>query len=136
MSWKADYIAKYGETAYQQKLVCDGEWRESNCDKIKAERDGRYRKGGKHYADIVAYFSKGLPRERKKVRSKHQRIWRPYKLIVAPDSQLHHQWQPGSAGYDGVALVEKDQHMHGFVDVLRILEGEITLFTEKEVRER
>jgi hypothetical protein len=136
MSWKDDYIAQYGEEKYQQKLICAGKWRERNRDKIEAERAGRYRKGGKHYADIVAYFSKGLPRERKNVRSKHQSRWRPYKLIVAPESVLHHQWRRDSAGYDCVALVEKKQHQYGIIEVIKVLEGRVTLFTEKAIRER
>ena len=136
ISWKDNFIAKYGEIRYQQKLVLSGKWRERNIAKIKAEREGRYRKGGKNYASIVAYFSNGLPRDRKNVRSKHQKLWRPYKQIIAPDSQIHHQWRRGTSEYDGLALVEKDQHQHGFIDVIKILEGKITLLTEKAIRER
>ena len=33
-------------------------------------------------------------------------------------------------------VVEKDQHIHGFIDVIQILEGEITLFTEEEIKNR
>jgi hypothetical protein len=40
----------------------------------------------------------------------------------------------GTAEHRGVALVEADQHMRGFVDVIEILEGEIRLPTEAEVR--
>ena len=36
--------------------------------------------------------------------------------------------------YRGLALVEADQHTHGFIDVIKILDGEITIFTEAELR--
>lgn len=66
--------------------------------------------------------------------------WVPYNLccemkkeaIIAPDSQLHHEWVPETCEYRGVALVEAEQHMHGFVDV--IVDGEITRLTEEQIR--
>jgi hypothetical protein len=67
---------------------------------------------------------------------RHGYYWRPYKNIIAPGSQLHHNWIPGTADYTGLALVEADQHMRGFIEVIQILEGKITLFTEKEIREQ
>jgi hypothetical protein len=39
-----------------------------------------------------------------------------------------------TANYDGVALVEAEQHMSGFLDVIQILAGTITLYTEEEIR--
>ena len=77
---------------------------------------------------------RGIPHEKELIRQKHSRKWTLYKKIIAPESQQHHQWLPGTADYIGVALVEKDQHMHGYIDVIQILEGEITLFTEEEIR--
>ena len=66
----------------------------------------------------------------------HGNLWRKYKNIIAPESQIHHEWIPGTANYRGVALVEADQHMHGIVDVIEILEGKITLLTEDKVKEK
>jgi hypothetical protein len=84
----------------------------------------------------MQYRQAGIQGEREKTRCKHGNAWRPYKRIVAPDSQLHHQWRPMTAEWDGLALVEKHQHIHGFIDVIDILEGKITLLTEKEIYEQ
>jgi hypothetical protein len=82
----------------------------------------------------LEYNRTGIPGEKTRIRYKHGREWKPYKDIIAPDSQIHHEWVPETAEYRGVALVEKDAHMHGFVDVIEILDGEITLLTEEEVK--
>ena len=63
------------------------------------------------------------------IRSKHSRRWRKFKTLIAPGSELHHEWIPETAEYRGVALVEADQHRRGIIDVIQILEGEITLFS-------
>jgi hypothetical protein len=76
----------------------------------------------------------GLQGARNKIRGRHSHEYKPYKAIIAPESQLHHEWLPDSPEYRGLALVEADPHMHGFVDVIEILDGEITLLTEEEVR--
>ena len=41
---------------------------------------------------------------------------------------------PGTADYRGAALVEPIQHQYGIIDPIVILEGEITLLTEAEIR--
>lgn len=79
----------------------------------------------------IKYGNQG---ERNKIRMKHANQYRPFKQIIAPDSQIHHEWIPETAEFRGVALVEKDQHMHGFIDVIKILEGKITLLSEKEIK--
>lgn len=76
----------------------------------------------------------GIPHEKELVRQKHGNLYRPYKKIIAPESQLHHQWVPGTAEYTGVALVEAKPHQYGYIDVIQILEGEITLLTEEAIR--
>ena len=93
-------------------------------------------KGGKYYEKHKLSHKEGLTGEKERVRQIHSRFYRPYKSMVDPEglTQIHHQWLPGTAEYTGIALVEKDQHMHGYVDVIQILEGEITLLTEEEVR--
>ena len=148
MSWKDDYITKYGEEAYARHLVQGGMWRKNNpkmtremikawagrnLEKVIGYGRQRCRKGGEYYERELEYQRTGLRGERKRIRGKHGRKWREYKHIIAPDSVLHHQWRPNSAEYDGVALVEKDQHQHGFIDVIQIMEGEITLFSEKVI---
>ena len=135
---KEERIDKYGEEKYeklkgQMRRWTKG-WRESNPEKVAALDHEKSRKGGKYYKRAKQYQMKGLPHEKTLVRQKHQRIWTPYKQIVAPNSELHHQWQMGTANYDGVALVERKQHRYGIVDVIQILEGKITLLTEEGVR--
>lgn len=39
----------------------------------------------------------------------------------------------GTAKYTDVALVESNPHQYGYIDVIQILEGKITLLTEKEI---
>lgn len=95
-----------------------------------------HRKGGEFYAKTLVYQRTGLQGKRNKIRMRHGREWRKYKQIIAPQSQIHHEWVSGTAGYRGVALVEADQHMHGIIDVIRILDGEINLFTEREIADR
>ena len=110
------------------------EWNQNHPDEVKARTREHSRKGGKRYEQKRKYQSTGLPHERQLVRVKHSSRYRPYKSIIAPDSQIHHEWIPETADYRGVALVEKDQHQHGYIDVIQILEGEITLLSEEEVR--
>ena len=135
---KAECIKRYGKAAYEKQQQQTRDWRIANPDKVKAtnqvsNREGN-RKGGKYYEHTIEHNMSGLPHERKNVRGVHQHRYRNYKRIIAPDSQIHHQWIPNTANYTGVALVEKDQHLHGFIDVIQILEGEITLLTEDEIR--
>ena len=147
---KDEYIKEYGEAAYEKMLQQNRDWNKKNCERARetsklwaatnpektiAHNREVSHKGGKYYERHQKYFSTGLPHEKNLVRKKHGYLYRPYKRIIAPDSQLHHEWSPGTADYTGVALVEKDAHIHGFVDVIRILEGEITLLTEAEIKE-
>jgi hypothetical protein len=145
---KENFIRKYGEVAYKKKLqktrdwkarhreeqnAMMKEWHKSHQDKLKIHNYNVSHKGGKGYDEHQKYQRTGLQGKRHTIRAKHGNYYRPYKQIIAPDSQLHHQWIPTTPNYRGVALVEADQHMHGFIDVIQILEGEITLFTEKEI---
>lgn len=139
MNTKEEYIKKYGEAAYnalEKTRAATRAWQEVNPDKVRRASHEGSRKAGKYYKRSQMYKSKGLQGARHKIRIKHNAMWRQYKRFVAPHSQLHHNWRPQSALYDGLALVEADQHMHGFIDVIQILEGEITVFTEEELRER
>ena len=136
MSWKDEFIKSYGKAAYEKTLVQSRAWEEANPEKREEIRKRQARKGGKYYEKHREYQHTGLQGERHKIRAKHGMAYLQYKRIIAPDSVLHHQWRLNSAEYDGVALVEKAQHQLGFVDVVQLLEGEITLLTEEEVRNR
>lgn len=118
---KEEYIEKYGEEAYKTRLKQTEMW-------IKTHN----RKGGDNYPKLMLYHMTGLPYARRLIRNKHGLKWRLFKQIIAPESQIHHEWIPRTADYRGTALVETNQHQHGIIDVIQILEGKITLLTEDE----
>jgi hypothetical protein len=162
---KEEYIKRYCEAAYPKKLEQRRAWGEAHPEKVREQTRAWYeahpgkrreqhraweeshpeevlaghreqcRKGGKRYDKHLIYQHTGLRGARNKIRRNHARQYQQFKKIIAPDSQVHHQWIPETSEYTGVALVEADRHMHGFVDVIKVLKGEITLFTEKEIRE-
>lgn len=166
MSFKSEYIAKHGEEAYAKRLEHRREWgrrlpggeaqrsrerreedpkkwrtyyrERSRKDPEKVKEKGRQvsRKGGKYYEKKQKYKQTGIPGERERIRMRHGYYWREYKNFVAPNSELHHQWVPNTAEYTGLALVEKDAHRHGDIDVIQIIEGEITLLSERDIQEQ
>lgn len=146
---KEEFIRKRGEGAYEKwqqqkrhwniihsgkKAECNRLWREEHPEKVKEGGQEHNRKGGKYYEQRCKYRSMGIPHKKDLVRGEHRRCYMPYKQIIAPESQLHHEWILKTADYRGVALVEANNHQHGIIDVIQILEGEITLFTEAEIR--
>jgi uncharacterized protein YaaR (DUF327 family) len=146
---KEEIIERYGEEAWQKILERDRarykankeqekarskKWKEKHQEQVIAQNQEQNRKGGKRYDKKLEELRTGLQGERNRIRTKHAREYRPYKNIIAPDSQIHHEWIPKTDEYKGVALVEKDAHMHGFIDVIQILDGKITLLTEEEIK--
>ncbi|MCK4528196.1 hypothetical protein KAW18_12565 [candidate division WOR-3 bacterium] len=147
---KEEYIKRRGEVAYEKMLqqsrdwklqhpkeisVANKKWREANPNKVLALNQELYRKGGKRYQKQLKYQHTGLQGERNMIRMKHARQYLTIKQAT-PNSVFHHEWIPGTAEYKGVALVEAEAHRHGIIDVIQILEGEITIFTEKEIAEQ
>lgn len=145
---KKEFIKRRGIVAYKRKLQLNKDWRvqhrkahntqkkewcEANPEKVKVHNQERGRKGGKHYLKHLKYKTTGIQGERNHIRNKHWYIYHSFKQIIAPDSQIHHEWVPNTADFRGVALVEKDSHQYGIIDVILILEGEITLFRENEI---
>ena len=146
---KEEFIKRYGEAAYEKMLLQSKAWRQryseemlartrawnnANSEKVKDHSHEQHRKGGKGYEKSLKYNHTGLQGERNKIRCMHAKDWRGFKHTIAPDSQIHHEWIPETAKYRGIALVETDQHMHGFIKVIQILKGKITLLTEDEVK--
>ena len=131
---KEEIIRRYGEEEYRGRLENNRQWQAVNPERVKVNNQESCQKGGKHYEATLKWHTTGLSGEREKVRKRHGYRYRQYKKIIAPDSQLHHEWIPETANYRGMALVEADQHMHGFIDVIQILEGKITVFTEAEIK--
>ena len=149
--FKEDYIAKYGEEAYERKLERSRVWHKAHREKVKKQirewerktpekvkagnrRTNREknRKNGKFYEKILEYKRTGIQGEKNKIRHRHKHGYAPFKRIIAPDSRIHHEWIPTTAHYRGVALVEAKPHRYGIIDVIEILDGEITLLTEEE----
>ena len=145
---KEEFIKQRGEAAFEkwqqqtrdwakvhrkEANVISNRWRAANPDKVKADRQEVCHKGGKYYEKNLEYQRTGIPGERKRIRMKHGYMYRPYKQIVAPESQIHHEWIPDTADFRGVALVETNPHRYGIIDVIKVLEGGITLFAEKEI---
>ena len=146
---KEDFIKRRGQAAYDKQLQQGRDWKAwhheesnvqsrmwavNNSERGKANDREKCRKGGKNYAHTLEYHKTGLQGEKNKIRSRHAHHYYRYKRLIAPASQIHHEWIPGTADFRGIALVEANQHMHGFVDVIKILNGKITLLTEKEVK--
>lgn len=125
---------KYKEEHREEIKETGKKYREEHKEEIKAHDQEICRKGGKHYDKHRIDNQTGIQGAKNRIRRKHAHQYEPYKAIIAQDSQLHHEWIPQTAYYRGVALVEKDQHMHGFIDVIQILDGKITLLTEEEVK--
>ena len=160
VSWKDRYIAKNGDAAYTKRLErrrergeelpggekqrsqgrrdadpekwreYDRAWRERNPQKVKEKGHKVSRKGGAYYEKKKIYKQTGISGERERVRMRDSYRWRLYKHIIAPNSQLHHQWILETADYTGLALVEANPHKYGIIDVIEILNGKITIFTE------
>ena len=134
---KEEFIKKYGEERYEKFKEQISEWRKKYPASVRAHHQnwGRKhsRKDGQYHKEGRTYQTTGIPHAKNIIRSKHRDRWRQFKQIIAPESQIHHEWISGTSNYTGVALVEKDQHMHGFIDVIQILEGEITPLTEAAI---
>lgn len=145
---KEEFIKRRGKAAYEKKLQqgrdwskqhreeCNArvkEWRAANPEKVLAIEQEQSHKGGKHYEKRLEYNRTGLQGERKSIRDKHRKQYHAISQAT-PNSALHHQWIPGTANYLGVALVDKELHRRGIIKVIKLLEGQITVFTEKEIR--
>ena len=147
---KEECIAKYGEAAYEKMLqqtrnwnalhreemsIRSSEWCAANPGKVLAIQQEQSRKGGKFYEKYLEYQRTGLRAERNKIRDEHRYQYRDIRQAT-PNSELHDEWIPGTAMYRGVALVEKVPHQNGIIKVIKVLEGEITIFTEKEIAQQ
>lgn len=147
---KEEFIERYGEAAWEKKLQrdrdwytahreeCNTNWRKwaaANPDKVLAKSQKWCRKGGKYYVKKLEYQRAGIQGERNKIRKKHAKQYHGIKEAT-PNSVLHDEWIPGTAKYRGLALVDKKAHQRGIIKVIKVLEGKITLFTEKEIREQ
>lgn len=148
---KEETIERYGEDAWDKHLAQNRayykahkedvkarnkEYREEHPEEVKAYNNEIGRKCGKHYDKHLKDMQTGLQGARNRIRIKHRTKYKQYKDIIATESQIHHEWIPETAEYRGIALVEKEPHQYGIINVIQILDGKITLLTEEEVREK
>ena len=136
---KADTIRKYGIETYDKYLEQSRNWQRANPEKVSLLSLEQCRKNGKYYNKKLLYMRTGIQGAKNKVRMLHIRIYSPFKRIIDPNglTHIHHEYlNDGTANFRGVALVEKDQHQHGIIKPIIILEGKITLMTEKDIREQ
>ena len=144
---KEDFIRRYGEAAYEKlreqirswkaanlekARASVRTWQTANPDKVLAASHEQSRKGGKYYDRMLVWHRTDLQSERKVIRNKHEKLYHSHKRTVVPSilTQIHHEWILGTANYRGVALVNAEAHRHGVIEVVEVLEGEITLFAE------
>jgi hypothetical protein len=135
---KEKCIERYGEDEYERRLTMSREWNREHPEEHQA---GRERWEKEHPEKVAEYKRRhhktGIQGLKNKVRTKDADFYRRFKKVIAPTSQLHHEWSNnGTAEYTGVALVEADQHMYGFVEVIHVVRGEISLFTEASLQGR
>lgn len=108
---------------------------------VKSQAAAAYMKKRGHQQKAVVLKKRldktGIQELKNKVRTKDADFYRQFKNMIAPASQLHHEWlNNGTAEYSGLALVDPDQHMRGIIDVIYTLRGEITFFTEASLQGR
>lgn len=131
---KEKIIEHFGQQFYDKRLASAREWKRTHPKIVRENSHQSNRKGGKYYKRHLRYQHSGLQGARNKIRAMDARRWTKYKKFVAPDSQIHHAWRHNSSDCDGVALVETNAHRHGVIDVILILEGNITLLIEEKRR--
>lgn len=133
---KEETIQRRGEEAYKREMALSKIWWKAHPEKLEEYAKERNRPGGRYYGTVLRKNKEGLRHKRANRRSRDGQKYRHYKKIIDPNglTQLHHSWYGGSAECEGVALVEKEQHQHGYIDVIEILEGNITILTEDEIR--
>jgi hypothetical protein len=66
----------------------------------------RNRKGGESYDTYKKYNVTGIRGKRTRVRAIDGKNWRPFKKIIAPETEVHHLWKDGSAEFFGLAIVD------------------------------
>ena len=137
---KEEYIRKYGPAAWEAKLSKARRTRITNkVDKgLKDKKESKTEnyieqqelmrvqwkkdKGTKRRSRL----SEDVLMERQKIRHAHYIKWGG-----GIDLDIHHGWIGDTADYQGVALVERDAHRRGIINIVIPIEGGITEFERK-----
>ena len=134
---KEEYIARHGEDAWERHLGKKRTWKKAHPEqrwdikypeKAKALQRESCRKGGKHYEKRRERDKKGLRHERILIRNRHRKEFHEIKDTLAVEVELHHEWIGDTTEYRGMAFVEKVAHRNGIIDVILLLDGEITIY--------
>ena len=90
------------------------------------QQNKKYKKSMPTYSEhpILSYQ---VEIEKHNIRNHHQRKYKPLRRMF-PGAVIHHQWIGKSSLYDGVALVDGKLHHSNIIEIIRLLEGEITKF--------
>lgn len=133
---KEEIIKQYGIEEYQRQLEDNKErtatWSRNNIKKVEEAKRERMNKGGKYYQNILKYNRSGIQKSRRKIRNRDARRWKKYKGNWLTETEIHHCWIPGTAQYNGIALVDKMEHQHRIINPIEILEG-IIILMEAEI---
>jgi hypothetical protein len=134
---KEEFIRKKGTAAWEAQLAKSRRTQLRN--RVNKAREAQEEFQKLHYSEQQEilrdmwkkreghYSRSGLPQNitaaRNKIRQAHCAKW--------PSDVLdhHHEWIEDTAEYTGVALVEREAHRHGIINVVTLLEGVITNFS-------
>jgi hypothetical protein len=124
---KADFIQMHGEVLWAEKIAAARRLRAAFTNlNYSSQQDAlrqlwkkqNPRKSVKNQTEIQA--------ERDKIRARDGRKWRSLKQQYFQELDVHHSWVEDTSNYLGAALVEKEAHRKGLINVVQILEGQIT----------
>lgn len=133
---KEEYIQKNGLAAWEARLARNRRMQKRNrIDKALAVQDEFQKLDPSEQQEFLRdmwkkreghYSRSGLPQNivaaRNTIRHVHRSKWGVEGLDV------HHDWVGDTAEYTGVALVEREEHQRGIINVVAILDGEIANF--------
>lgn len=137
---KEEYIRKYGPVAWEARLSKARRTRIKNKvdTGLKVEKElttenyieqqelmrEQWKKDNR--TKCRSRLSEDVLRERQKIRHDHYVKWGG-----GIDLDIHHGWIEDTADYQGVALVEREPHRRGVINVVIPLEGVITEFERR-----
>lgn len=137
---KEAYIRKYGIAEWEARLAKSQRTRVNNrINKAHEIQDELQKLDPSEQQEILREMWKSdngnklrsrLPEniivDRNKIRQAHNAKWGRSKNL-----DCHHEWIGDTAEYTGAALVEREAHRHGRINVVVILKGAITEFERR-----
>ena len=90
-------------------------------------RKQRMHKGGTHYEKEKEYNRTGLRGERHRIRCIHRKAYRLFKKFFGIDTNIHHEWIPGTAKYRSICVLEVEDHKD------KMFENPVLFFTNNQL---